>query len=155
VLVFSGDQTRQECPSTGFWFTPVVLVEKATDMMTTGEAYLDELAGFPLKTFPRHFSSRATRLHLGRALDRTELKWLYEAAFVATLCNIAINGRGGCGGKIKPEREPNRRRLEREFMAARDKLYACAGWQGMPPFVKHPIQSAFLRVSVNEDNLAV
>src|SRR5664280_2893944 len=123
-------------------------------MMTTGEAYLDELAGFPLKTFPRHFSSRATRLHLGRALDRTELKWLYEAAFAATLCNIAINGLGGCDGRIKPEREPNRRRLEREFMAARDKLYAFAGWQALPPLDKQEIQSMFLRISVNEDNLA-
>ena len=123
--------------------------------MTTGERYLSELAGFPPKTFPRHFSSRATRLRLGRALGRTELRWLYEAAFVATLCNIAINGLGGCDGSIKPEREPNRRRLEREFMAARDKLYGCAGWHALPPFVRHPIQSVFLRVSVNEDNLAV
>jgi hypothetical protein len=130
-------------------------VVKATDMMTTGEEYLNELAGFPPKTFPSHFSSRATRLRLGTALNRTELKWLYEAAFGATLCNIAINGLGGCGGRIKPEREPNRRRLEREFMAARDKLYACAGWQALPPFVRHPIQSIFLRISVTEVNLAV
>jgi hypothetical protein len=132
-----------------------VLVEKATNMMTTGEAYLDELAGFPPKTFPSHFASRATRLHLGAALDRAELRWLYEAAFVATLCNIAINGLGGCGGQIKPEREPNRRRLETEFMTARDRLYASAGWQALSPSVRHPIQSAFLWISVNEENLAV
>ena len=124
-------------------------------MMTTGEEYLNELAGFPPRTFPRHFSSSATRLRLGTVLDRTELKWLYEAAFAAALCNIAINGLGGCGGRIKPEREPNRSRLEREFMAARDKLYACAGWQALPPIVKHPIQRMFLRISVNEDKLAV
>jgi hypothetical protein len=124
-------------------------------MMTAGEEYLEELAGFPPKTFPTHFSRRATKLRLGTALDGTELKWLYEAAFGATLCNIAINGLGGCGGEIKPEREPNRRRLEGEFMAARDKFYACAGWQALPPFVRHPIQSTFLRISVNEDNLAV
>jgi len=123
-------------------------------MMTTGEAYLDELAGFPPKTFPSHFSSRATRLRLGAVLNRTEIRLLYEAAFEATLCNIAINGLGGCGGKIKPEREPNRRRLERDFMAARDRLYARAGWQGLSSCDRHPIQSAFLRVSVNEDNLA-
>ena len=124
-------------------------------MMTTGEEYLNELAGFPPKTFPSQFSSSATRLSLGTFLDRTELKWLYEAAFVATLCNIAINGLGGCGGRIKPEREPNRRRLEREFMAARDKLYACAGWRGLPPCVRQPIQTFFLRISVHEANLAV
>ena len=123
--------------------------------MTTGEAYLNELAGFPPKTFPSHFSSSATRLRLGTVLNRTELKWLYEAAFVAALCNIAINGLGGCDGIIKPERESNRRRLETEFMAARDKLYACPGWQALPPFVRLPIQRIFLRIYVNEDNLAV
>ena len=84
-------------------------------MMTAGEEYLIGLAGFPPKTFPSHFSSSATRLRLGTVLDRTELKWLYEAAFLAALCNIAINGLGGCGGRIKPEREPNRRRLEGEL----------------------------------------
>jgi hypothetical protein len=124
-------------------------------MMTTGEEYLKELAGFPPRTFPSHFSSSATTLRLGTVLDRTELKWLYEAAFLAALCNIAINGLGGCGGRIKPEHEPNRRRLEREFMAARDELYAGAGWQALPPFVKQPVQRTFLRISVNEHNLAV
>ena len=124
-------------------------------MLTTGEEYLNELAGFPPRTFPSHFSCSATRLRLGTVLDRTELKWLYEAAFAAALCNIAINGLGGCGGRIKPEREPNRRRLEKDFMAARDRLYACAGWQALSPFVRHSIQSTFLRVSVNEDKLAV
>jgi hypothetical protein len=145
----------QECPSARLGFPPVVWLENATDMMTTGEDYLDELAGFPPKTFPRHFSRRAIRLRLGTALDGTELKWLYEAAFGATLCNIALNGLGGCGGEIKPEREPNRRRLEGEFMAARDKFYACAGWQVVSPFLRHPVQSTFLRISVDEVNLAV
>ena len=124
-------------------------------MMTTGHEYLKELAHFPPKTFPSRFSTIATRLHLGTAMNRTELKWLYDAAFRATLCNIAINGLGGCGGRIKPEHEPNRTRLEWEFMAARDKLYACAGWQALPPFVRHPIQNTFLRIFVNEDNLVV
>jgi hypothetical protein len=124
-------------------------------MMTTGEEYLNELAGFPPRTFPSQFAGRATRLRLGTVLDRTELKWLYEAAFLAALCNIAINGLGGCAGRIKPEREPNRRRLEREFMAARDKLYASAGWQALPAPVRHRIQTVFLRISVNEDKLAV
>jgi hypothetical protein len=71
------------------------------------------------------------------------------------LCNIALNGLGGCGGRIKPEREPNRRRLEGEFMAARDKFYACAGWQVLSPFLRHPVQSIFLRIFVEEVNLAV
>ena len=124
-------------------------------MMTTGEEYLKELAGFPPRTFPCHFSSSATRLRLGTVLHRNELNWLYDAAFLAALCNIAINGLGGCGGRIKPDHEPNRRRLEREFMAARDKLYAYAGWQALPPIVKHSIQRIFLRICVNEHNLAV
>jgi hypothetical protein len=124
-------------------------------MMMTGEEYLNELAGFPPRTFPSQFAGSATRLRLGTVLDRTELKWLYEAAFLAALCNIAINGLGGCTGIIKPEREPNRRRLEREFMAARNKLYASAGWQTLPPLVRHRIQTVFLRISVNEDKLAV
>jgi hypothetical protein len=123
-------------------------------MMTAGETYLEELAGFPPKTFPSHFASSATRLQLGTFLDRTELNWLYEAAYLAALCNIAINGLGGCSGIIKPERESNRRRLETEFMAARDKLYASAGWQALRPFVRHPVQRIFLRVFVNENNLA-
>jgi len=123
--------------------------------MTTGQEFLNELAGFPPETFPSKFSGFATRIHLGTALDATELKWLYEVAFVAALCNIAINGLGGCGGIIKPEREPHRRRLESDFMVARDELYACAGWQALPSFVKQPIQRMFLRIYVNEDNLAV
>src|ERR1017187_5308449 len=110
----------QECPSAGLGFPPVVWLENATDMMTTGEEYLDELAGFPPKTFPSRFSRYATRLRLGAALDGTELRWLYEAAFGATLCNIALNGLGGCRGEIKPEREPNRRRLGGGVMAGRD-----------------------------------
>jgi hypothetical protein len=123
-------------------------------MRSTGEAYLTELAGFPAKTFPCHFSNSATRLQLGAVLDRTELQWLYHAAFAAALCNIAINGLGGCGGRILPEREPNRIRLEAEFMTARDKFYACAGRQVLPPPVSRSIQRIFLSVFVNEDNLA-
>jgi hypothetical protein len=124
-------------------------------MMTSGEEYLKELAGFPPQTFPTRFSRIATKLHLSTAMDRSELRSLYDAAFGATLCNIAINGLGGCGGIIKPEHEHHRRRLETEFMAARDRLYACAGWQALPPFVRHPIQNMFLRISVNESNLDV
>jgi hypothetical protein len=122
--------------------------------MTTGEEYLNELAGFPPQTFPTRFSRIATKLHLGTALDSSELGWLYEAAFGATLCNIAINGLGGCGGIIKPEHEHHRRRLETEYMAARDRLYACAGWEALPLFVRHPVQRIFLQIYVNDENLA-
>ena len=123
--------------------------------MTTGEEYLNELAGFPPRTFSRNFARSATRLRLDKALGRTELKCLYEAAYLAALCNIALNGLGGCNGVIKPERESNRRKLEGDFMMACDRLYACAGWRSISPFVRHPIQRIFLRVCVNEENLAV
>jgi hypothetical protein len=123
--------------------------------MTPGEEYLNELSGFPPKTFPSHFSNSATRLNLGATLGQIELRRLYEAAFMAALCNIAINGLGGCGGRIKPQREPNRRRLEHDFMVARDRLYACAGWQALPPFVRNQIQHTLLRIYVNEKHLAV
>jgi len=72
---------------------------------------------------------------------------------MACLCNIAINGLGGCGGIIKPESEPNRRRLENEFMAARDRLYARVAWKALSPLVARSIQRIFLRVVVNEENL--
>jgi hypothetical protein len=127
---------------------------KQTDMRTTGEEYLSELAGFPEKSFPNRFSSIASLFSLGRLLDREELVRLYEAAFAAVLCNIAFNGLGGCCGRIRPQDEPNRRRLEREFMIARARLDACVGWQTLPPGVRNPIQQSFLRVVVDDDKLA-
>ena len=84
-----------------------------------------------------------------------ELGFLYEATFRATLCNIAFNGLGGCGGEILPEREMSRRNLEREFMAAREKLYDSAGWEVLSASVKGSIKNIFLRILVSEENLAV
>jgi hypothetical protein len=120
--------------------------------MKTGEDYLNELRASLPETFASKFANSATRRHLGSALDATELNWLYEAAFVAALCNMAINGQGAWGGIIEPEQEPNRSKLESEFMVARDKLYACAGWQVMPSSARQLIQRLFLRIHVNEDN---
>ena len=123
-------------------------------METDGQEFLEELAGFPPKSFESNFSRIAERLELGRDLAREELDLLFWAAFGATLCNIAFNGLGGCGGIIRPEREANRTNLEREFMVARDEFYASDGWRSLTGPQRASIQQIFLSVSVNPDNLA-
>jgi hypothetical protein len=119
-----------------------------------GQQFLDLLAAFPPKSFENDFSRISKRLGLGRVLGHEELVLLLGAAFSAGLCNIAINGLGGCRGIIKPERELNRIRLEQEFMAARDAFYACAGWTELQPSQKASIERIFLRVKVNKEKLA-
>jgi len=87
-------------------------------------------------------------------LSSDELILLFEAAFEATLCNIAFNGRGGCCGVIKPQRERNRINLERIFMAARDRFCATPGYQALGPSYKVSIYQTFLTVAVADENLA-
>ncbi len=79
---------------------------------------------------------------------------LYTAAFHATLCNIAFNGLGGCGGEITPDREPVRIALEREFMAAREMFFGSRGWNAMPAAVRGSVRRLFLHVTIAERNLA-
>jgi len=86
-------------------------------------------------------------------LDREELSMLRHATFVATLCNIAFNGLGGCGGKISPSHEDTRMRLERKFMLARDVFCATPGWRGLSASEKDSIQRIFFTVLVAEQNL--
>ncbi len=124
-------------------------------MKTDGQSFLDQLAGPRCGGFARRFSKVSIKLGLGKTLMEHDLRFLYEATFYATLCNIAFNGLGGCGGEIPPEREMKRRNLEREFMAAREKLYDSAGWEVLPASVKGSIKNIFLRVLVAEENLAV
>lgn len=124
-------------------------------MKTAGQNFLDHLAGPRCGDFARRFSKISTKLGLGKTLMEHELGFLYEATFRATLCNIAFNGLGGCGGEILPEREMSRRNLEREFMAAREKLYDSAGWEVLSASVKGSIKNIFLRILVSEENLAV
>jgi hypothetical protein len=123
------------------------------DMKTKGQEYIEQLAGFPPRTFESKFSRIAAELHLATTMDKTELECLFTAALLAIWCNTAFNGLGGCGGIIKPDRETNRIRLEREFMAGCDRLYASAGWKALPPSVHNPIQARLLHVSVHEGNL--
>ena len=122
-------------------------------MKTNGHEYIEQLAGFPPTTFESKFSRIAAGLRLATAMNRTELECLFNAALLAIWCNTAFNGLGGCGGIIKPDRESDRIRLEREFMAACDRLYASTGWKALPPFVRNSIQASLLHVSVHEGNL--
>lgn len=123
-------------------------------MKTDGQEFLEQLDSFAPNKFARRFSKNCTRVGLGAVLDGDELNLLYKAAFRGTLCNIAINGLGGCDGEIKAEREANRTRLEWQFMAARDELYASAGWRALGPAAKGSVERVFLNVFVAEYNLA-
>ena len=123
-------------------------------MKTDGQSFLDQLAGPMCSGFARRFSKISIKLGLGKTLMEHELKFLYEATFRATLCNIAFNGLGGCAGEIKDEREESRIMLEWEFMAARQNLFGSAGWEALPASVKGSIKNIFLRVFVAEENLA-
>jgi hypothetical protein len=122
-------------------------------MKRDGEIFLEELASYPPKTFESRFSKIAGRLGLGLMLNREELTLLRHAAFVATLCNIAFNGLGGCGGKISPSREGTRTRLELRFMLARDAFCATPGWRSLSASEKGPIFRIFFTVLVAEQNL--
>ena len=94
------------------------------------------------------------RMGLNDGLKRDELMRLYEAAFLAALCNISFNGLGGCEGQIRPENEPTRRRLEQSYMAARDTFYRCVGWKSLSSARRKSIQNVFLTVLVDDENLA-
>jgi hypothetical protein len=124
-------------------------------MKTDGHAFLEELGASLENTvsFDARFCRISARLGLGDRLDRYELNCLYQAAFQATLCNIAFNGLGGCAGEIHPDRELFRRNLEAQFMAARDRFFATEGWAYLPPSEKGPLLRTFLTVLVEENNL--
>ena len=123
-------------------------------MKNPAQAFLQELGSLPPDTFESRFSRTSTQLGLASALSRNELTLLFEATFRATLCNLAINGLGALGGNIRPDQEPNRSRLERDFMVARDVFYASPGWQTLEETDQEPINRIFLGVSVAEDKLA-
>ncbi len=123
-------------------------------MKANGQNFLEQLAVSSKNRFEARFSRVSLRLGLGEVLDAGELSLLYEAAFLATLCNIAFNGLGGCEGEIKPERETSRIMLEREFMGARDRFFNSAGWKGLPLHQRGSVQRIFLDVFVVLANVA-
>ncbi len=104
--------------------------------------------------FEKLFSSVAAKLKLDEKLQQNELRLLRRAFFQAFVCNVAFNGLGGCQGKIRPDRELNRIRLEQTFMRARARLYACRGWQRLPCRARQRLEATLLRVEISEDNLA-
>ena len=123
-------------------------------MQTDGQSFLDRLAAARANGFAVRFAKISKGLGLGGSLSISEINWLYEAAFYATLCNISFNGLGGCRGQIKPGREANRVILEREFMTSRTNLWASEGWQSLPAAQKEYVKTIFLQVLVTDDNLA-
>ncbi|HWV98620.1 MAG TPA: hypothetical protein VNZ64_02895 [Candidatus Acidoferrum sp.] len=122
-------------------------------MKEDGQDFLDHLSGSSSNGFEKRFSQIATKHGLAALLDGSELSLLFQAALCATLCNIAVNGLGGCDGEIKPEREANRINLERVFMMARDRFCTSAGWKSLAAPERETIQRVFLSVFVAEDNL--
>jgi hypothetical protein len=123
-------------------------------MKADGQDFLEQLTGFPPNTFEGRFLKTSVRLGLGADLDSDELSLLYRAAFRAALCNIAFNGLGGCDGQIRPEQEGSRTRLEMEFVLARDRFLACAGWKTLQKSQKTSIEKILFRVLVEDKNLA-
>ena len=124
------------------------------DMNYSGQEYLEQLASLPPNTFDSQFSRNASRLGLGTLMGRNEHKLLYDASFLAILCNIAFNGLGVYGGEIRPEKESTRTSLERQFMAAREFLFASPGWQKLSPAKRSRTERLFLNVFVADNNLA-
>jgi len=112
------------------------------------------LARFPADSFESRFSGNSTRQGLGLALDRNELTLLFDTAFCVDLCNLAINGSERYGGETKSEQEARRRKLELDFMTARDIFYASPGWQTLTPEEQATVEQTFLTVLVADDKLA-
>jgi hypothetical protein len=123
-------------------------------MEADSQEFFEELGRCSSKGFKGKFGQLSRRMGLSGSLNRKELGRLYEAAFLAALCNISFNGLGGCDGEIKPEREPTRQRLEQAFMGACDQLYRCAGWKTLASNRKKSIQRTLLTVLVSDENLA-
>jgi len=93
-------------------------------------------------------------LDLGLTLDARELSLLYKATFLATLCNLTLNGVGIFAEEPKPQREIIRTLLEQEFVAARNRFVRCGGVKKLSSPQRCSIDSIFLTVSITEENLA-
>lgn len=123
-------------------------------MRNYGQVYLDDLGRCPAGTFESSFATVANKMGLGSILERNELTLLYEAAFRATYCNLALNGLGKFAGEVKAEDERLRSQLEREFMIARDTLLASPGWESLSVLERNALRRIFLDVFVTEERLA-
>jgi hypothetical protein len=124
-------------------------------MKNDGQTFLEELGHCPPNTFERRFSVVSGKLGLGTTWERNELQLLYEATLSATRCNLMFNDAGAPAGKTgRPHNESNRTRLERDFMAACDILFASPGWQALSEARQKLLRTIFLGVCVTDQNLA-
>lgn len=123
-------------------------------MQTDGQAFLEHILASSTNKFELRFTRIANRLDLGLTLDAKELSLLYEATFLATLCNLTLNGCGIFPSEGRPERETIRSMLEREFMGARDRFARCSGLKHLSESQRSSVESIFLKVFVSEENLA-
>ena len=123
-------------------------------MNEESQEFLDAVPRSIPVSFERRLDRLAARLGLERALVPEELRTLYQAAFWAAVCNIALNGWGGCGGQIKSDREYHRVFLEHAFMETRDRLFATRGWRRLPRCRQGEVRRIFLTVRVADENLA-
>lgn len=123
-------------------------------MTNSGQPFLDELAAFPPDSFENRFSMVLGRLGVASALERNELALLFEAAYRATMCNIALNVIGAKTNVIRPQDERERSRLEYAFMVARDALFASPGWQALPRADQLALSRIFLTVLVAPEKMA-
>jgi hypothetical protein len=123
-------------------------------MTNHSQSFLDQLATFPPDSFENRFLLVVRRLDLAIALGRNELTLLFEAAYHATLCNIAFNGLSNPNREIQPAKEQERTRLEFEFMVARDVLFASPGWQALLRADQLALSRIFLTVAVAPEKLA-
>lgn len=123
-------------------------------MRNPAQEFLQELGSLPPDTFESRFSRASTQLRLAETLTRNELSLLYEATYQAALCNQAINQPAEPTGKASPDRETTRYRVERDFMVAREILYASPGWQDLQEPQRATIEQVFLSVCVADDKLA-
>jgi hypothetical protein len=123
-----------------------------TFMKSSSHEFLEQLTTLPADCFERRFALQLAQLGLGRKLERNELTLLCEAALRASLCQRAINE--ARNGKVMPEQESERLRLEWAFMTAREILYASPGWQSLDQPTQERVEEMFLRVAVGDECLA-
>jgi hypothetical protein len=121
-------------------------------MKSSSQEFLEQLSALPSNCFEHRFAKRSNQLGLGALLERNDLTLLCEAALRANLCQSAIND--AHDGRIPPEEEAKRSRLEWEFMSARDIFYGSPGWQRLDESLQKIVVKMFLRVSVAEECLA-
>ena len=123
-------------------------------MNSDSNEFSEELTSCTREGFEAKFARIAHQMKLDGALKRQELARLSEAAFLAALCNIAFNGLGGCSGTTSPDKEITRRNLELAYMDARHNFQRSSGWKKLSAAQNESIYRVFLKVIVEDQNLA-